>query len=114
MRSISFEEATAVGGGMIGAGPGDYLLSSGGTQTFDDGSMLVYRENGSLAGAITTDGYWREAVTTVTPQLHPLWEAVPVIGPFVSSWNDLGRYNSASGSGPLGSQDLPPSLPMMP
>jgi hypothetical protein len=84
------------------------------TQTFDDGSQLVYRENGSLAGAVTTDGYWHEARTTVTPQLPAWTEAIPIVGEFVSTWNALGQYNSASGAGPLGSQNHPPSLPMMP
>lgn len=38
MRSISFEEATAVGGGMIGAGSGNYLLAAGD----DDHELTVY------------------------------------------------------------------------
>jgi hypothetical protein len=38
MRSISFEEATAVGGGMIGAGPGNYLWAA----EDDDHELTVY------------------------------------------------------------------------
>jgi hypothetical protein len=35
MRSISFEEATAVGGGMIGAGPGSHKLEAGNNPSSD-------------------------------------------------------------------------------
>lgn len=111
MRALTMNEFGFVSGGHL------LLAHNGppiGSQTFDDGSMLVYRQNGSLAGAVDTDGAWHPAPTTATPQL-PAWvEAVPVIGPMVTSWNGAGQYNSQSGPGPLGSQNLPPSLPMMP
>ena len=60
MRSISFEEATAVGGGMIGAptGPnGIPLLAAGATtQRYDDGSSLTTNSSGNVVSYTDSDG----------------------------------------------------------
>jgi galactokinase/mevalonate kinase-like predicted kinase len=62
MRSISFEEATAVGGGMIGAGPGGYLLAAGDTtQRYDDGSSLTTNSSGNVVRLTLFYGYERSA-----------------------------------------------------
>lgn len=113
MRELQNYEQNSVSGGLVGSADVTQLAvqDTGTVQTFDDGSMLITGANGQLVGAIGTDGSFLPAHDSSTPQI-PVWLSgllPPVFGALAEAWNGLGQYNSAAGSGPRGTQNLPES-----
>jgi hypothetical protein len=121
MRELQMSEQHSISGGLVGApvGTGDVMLLAsdnvGTTQTFDDGSMLITGSGGQLVGAIGTDGSFYQAQNWGTPQI-PAWVSglLPTVPSLLAEvWNGIGQYNSAAGSGPRGTQNLPESPPVL-